>query len=148
MNLESHIYLLMDKRKKKCFQEGLLSLYMVFLRQIECKRFISTRYIFLSSCSKTAVFEMNDTSLRYYIMWYPKNKMSEHQISSVSWGPQDEWKKGSKIGHRTVSCEKKVKTYKTRAKKLRKHFYLLISSTFLLEVVFQLTNQSTFSLIS
>lgn len=61
------MYLLMDKRKK-CFQEGLLSLYKVFLRQIEYKRFISTGYIFLSSCSKTAVFEMNDTSLRYYIM--------------------------------------------------------------------------------
>ena len=143
MNQESHMYLLMDKRTKM-----LLGGIAEFLRQFECKRFISIGYIFLSSCSKTAAFEMNDTSLRYYIMWYPKNKMSEHQISSVSWGSQDEWKKGSEIGHRIESCEKKVKTYKTRAWKLRKPFYLLISSTFLLEVMFQLTNQSTFSLIS
>lgn len=40
------------------------------------------------------------------------------------------------------------RTKQGRVWELRKHFYLLISSIFLLEVEFQLTNQSPFTLIS
>lgn len=50
-------------------------------------------------------------------MWYPKNKVSEHQISSVSWGSQDEWEKVSEIGHRIESCRKEGEAYKNKALK-------------------------------
>lgn len=57
-------------------------------------------------------------------------------------------KKGSEIGHRIENCRKNVKAHKRKAGKLRKLFYLLISSTFLLQVEYQLSNPSAFSLTS